>query len=272
VAANVSNLFIATAGWTVPRQFAHLTVSDGSSLERYASVFRGSEINSTFSHRHQPKTFERWRNSVPNSFRFAVKLPRAITHEAQLAAPRANLALFFDDVRGLADKLGPILVQLPGSFQFSARRVAAFFRALRTFYSGPVACEPRHSSWYGADATDVFIDYGVARVIADPPRPEQARFPAGVDSLRYVRWHGSPHVYRSSYDDERLAALAQFIAREPPATTVWCVFDNTASGAAMGDAHRLRAMLAEPATAVQGDAVRVGNARLGERSPVAKPE
>src|ERR1700733_6814964 len=107
--------FIATAGWSVPRQFASLASRDGSGLQRYAGVLGATEINSTFWRRHRPKTFERWRDSVPASFRFAVKLPRTITHEAALASPRADLAAFFDDVRGLGEKLGPVLVQLPAS-------------------------------------------------------------------------------------------------------------------------------------------------------------
>jgi uncharacterized protein YecE (DUF72 family) len=235
--------FIGTAGWSIPRHFASLTASEGSGLQRYASILGAAEINSTFWRRHQPKTFERWHASVPSSFRFSVKLPRSITHEAALAAPSTELALFFDDIRGLGQKLGPILVQLPASVEFNARRVAAFFRAMRALYAGPIACEPRHISWYGASASAVFVDYAVARVIADPPRPEDARAPGGTTLLRYIRWHGSPRVYWSAYEDERLAALADFVAREPSDTTVWCVFDNTASGAALGDASRLRQMV-----------------------------
>jgi len=122
---------------------------------------------------------------------------------------------------------------------------------MRTLYSGPVACEPRHISWYVAPASAIFVEYGVSRVVADPPRPEQARLPDGASSLRYIRWHGSPHIYWSRYDDERVAALANFIASEPKGTTVWCVFDNTASGAALGDACRLSKLLAARAAAPQ---------------------
>ena len=235
--------FIATAGWGVPREFAHLAASEGSGLQKYAGALNATELNSTFWRRHQPKTFERWRDSVPRSFRFAVKIPRSITHESALASPRKDLTAFFEDVRGLQEKLGPVLVQLPASVHFDARRVAAFFRTLRALYSGPVACEPRHESWYGARASAIFVEYAVARVVADPPRPEQARLPGGDASLRYIRWHGSPRVYWSSYDDERLATLADFITREPAKTQVWCVFDNTASGAALGDALRLKQLL-----------------------------
>lgn len=239
-----SVVFVATAGWGVPREHAGLIKREGTCLQRYSSVLGAAEINSTFYRRHRPKTFERWRNSVPACFRFAVKLPRSITHEAALASPATLLAQFFDDVRGLGDKLGPILVQLPASLEFDRRRARAFFRALRALHSGPVACEPRHAGWYGPAASAMFADYGVARVVADPARPLAAREPAGSDALRYTRWHGSPHVYWSSYSDDELRALADATLRAPPQSEIWCVFDNTASGSALGDAHRFGAMLA----------------------------
>ena len=168
---------------------------EGTGLQRYSSVLGAAEINSTFYRRHLPKTFERWRDSVPPSFRFAVKLPRSITHEAALASPANELAMFFDDVRALGDKLGPILVQLPASAEFDRRRARTFFRVLRSLHSGKVACEPRNAGWYGATASALLIDYDIARVVADPPRPADAREPAGSDSLRYTRWHGSPRIY-----------------------------------------------------------------------------
>lgn len=238
-------IFVATAGWAVPREHAALITRDGTGLQKYSSVLGAAEINSTFYRRHLPKTFERWRDSVPAAFRFAVKLPRAITHETELASPSRALGQFFDDVGGLGDKLGPILVQLPASADFDRRRAAAFFRALRARYSGPVACEPRNAGWYGATASALFVDYDVARVVADPPRPVDARQPGGGDSLRYTRWHGSPRVYWSPYSDEELSALADATLRAPAHSSIWCVFDNTASGAALSDAHRFQALLAK---------------------------
>lgn len=228
----------------MPREHASLVTREGTGLQKYASVLSAAEINSTFYRRHLPKTFERWRDSVPASFRFSVKLPRSITHEAELASPAAALAQFFDDIRGLGDKLGPILVQLPASAEFNRRRARAFFRALRAIHSGPVACEPRHPAWYGPTASALFVDFDVARVVADPARPQDARHPGGSDSLRYTRWHGSPRTYWSPYSDDTLRALADTTLQAPPRSEVWCVFDNTASGSALNDAHRFQRLLA----------------------------
>ena len=191
-------LFVATAGWSVPRQHATLAARDGTGLQKYASILGAVEINSTFYRRHQLKTFERWRASVPKAFRFAVKLPRWITHDAALAAPREALAQFFDDVSGLAEKLGPVLVQLPPSLEFNARRSGAFFRILRSLHGGPVACEPRHSSWYASQPSAIFSEYGVARVVADPPRPVEgpSTWGLGIALVRSLAWLAPPVLVR----------------------------------------------------------------------------
>jgi uncharacterized protein YecE (DUF72 family) len=236
-------LLVATAGWSVPRSMRQLGDAAATVLENYAHLLGATEINSTFYRRHRVSTFERWRASVPPSFRFAVKLPKRISHEAALVGVGAELDAFLDDVRGLGDQLGPLLVQLPASFHFEGRRVSSFLRALRRRFAGPVACEPRHASWYTVAATRVFTDYGVSRVVADPPRPLAAVEPAGEASLLYVRWHGAPDIYWSAYSDESLSRLAQLVNEQADASSVWCVFDNTAAGAALNDALRFRALI-----------------------------
>jgi uncharacterized protein YecE (DUF72 family) len=242
---NMGEVFIATAGWSIPRAHASDIPGGGSGLERYAAVLAATEINTTFYRLHRRSTLERWRDSVPAAFRFAVKVPRAITHEGELASARRPLRDLFTLVEALGPKLGPVLVQLPASLAFDGRRAGAFFRTLRTMHDGPVACEPRNASWYGEAATATLVRYGIARVAADPPRPDPARAPAGARSLIYYRWHGSPHVYWSSYDDARLTALADAIRQTSAHSAVWCVFDNTASGEAFSNALRLRRLLGD---------------------------
>ena len=46
----------------------------------------GVEINSSFYRPHAFATYARWAASTPDGFRFAVKVPRTITHEAGFAA------------------------------------------------------------------------------------------------------------------------------------------------------------------------------------------
>ena len=238
-----SAVYLGTAGWSIPKANASSVSSAGTGLERYSSALNAVEINTTFYRRHRVSTFERWSAAVPDSFRFAVKLPRTITHDAALASPSRPLREFLDDVRGLGTKLGPILVQLPASVPFNLRRSTIFFRTLRRLHEGPVVCEPRHASWYEPVVTALLTDLRVGRVAADPPRPSLASSPAGYDGVLYYRLHGSPQRYWSSYDDESLRALRQTLRTKGPETSAWCIFDNTASGAAFGNALSLRAMM-----------------------------
>jgi uncharacterized protein YecE (DUF72 family) len=82
-------------------------------------VLNASEINPPFI-AATARTFERWRDSVPNSFRFAVKLPGAITHFAVWRA--ATTSRPHSSVMCRAEKPAPVLVLLPASFHFERRR------------------------------------------------------------------------------------------------------------------------------------------------------
>ena len=73
-------LILGTAGWRVPSNLGDRFPDSGSQLARYAAVFNGTEINSSFHRPHRTSTYLRWGASVPDAFRFAVKLPKAITH------------------------------------------------------------------------------------------------------------------------------------------------------------------------------------------------
>lgn len=230
---------IATAGWSIPLQSAAAFPSIGSGLERYASRFRGVEINTTFYRSLRASTYARWAEATPAHFRFAVKLPKAITHQARLVDIGEPLTAFAEEVSALGAKLGPLLVQLPPSLPFEATVHDAFFITLRKVWTGDIALEPRHPSWFEAGPEALLITHHVSRVAADPPPHPAARRPAGWPGLAYWRLHGSPRVYYSPYEAPWLAALADQID-SGDAHETWCVFDNTASGAALANALTLQ--------------------------------
>ena len=211
-------------------------------MQRYAARFDAVEINSTFYRAHRPSTYARWLASTPADFRFAVKLPKRITHEARLIDSQALVAAFRAEAQHLGDKLGPLLVQLPPSLVFSPAAHEAFFAGLREVWPETVVLEPRHASWFDADAETLLRAYHIGRVAADPaPHPAAAR-PGGWAGMAYWRLHGSPRMYYSAYDDRALAALADRL-RSDESRETWCVFDNTASGAAAANALELQALV-----------------------------
>ncbi|WP_336487567.1 DUF72 domain-containing protein [Methylobacterium nigriterrae] len=239
-----SLIAIGTAGWSLPRVHADAFPGEGSHLERYARRLPAVEINSSFYRPHRPATYARWAASVPAGFRFAVKIPRTVTHERRLAACDEPLARFLAEVAALGDRLGPLLLQTPPSLPFEAGRAGAFLEALRRAHPGALACEPRHPSWFAPAVEACLADLRIARVAADPAPVPGAGEPGGWRGLVYRRLHGSPRTYHSPYHPaalDRLAAdLAETARRGIPA---WCIFDNTADFAAAGDALATRARL-----------------------------
>ena len=235
------SLVIGTAGWTVPKQVAEQFPYGPSALARYAGRFSGAEINTTFYRPHKPETYRRWAATVPAHFRFAVKAPKTITHERRLVEAGNLFARFVDEIAELGGKVGPLLFQLPPKLDFDAATAAAFFGSARRIWDGPIILEPRHVTWFGEDANRLLVDLRISRAGADPLRAPDGDRPGGEPGICYLRLHGSPRVYFSSYTDEQLAAVRDIILASAAAEK-WCVFDNTASGAAAADALRLMAL------------------------------
>lgn len=237
---------IGTAGWSVSRALDGFP-AEGTGLERYADRFSAVEINSSFYRPHQRKTYERWAASTPKDFRFAVKVPKTITHERRLVDCSEPLSRFIEECSGLGEKLGPLLIQLPPSLKFDADVVVSFLDDWRAMTKAATVLEPRHASWFDEGAEAMLLRFEIARVCADPAPAPAAANPGGWAALTYRRLHGSPQVYKSAYDDGRLEALATRLTREAETAEVWCVFDNTQFGAATTDALKLMELIDPPA-------------------------
>jgi uncharacterized protein YecE (DUF72 family) len=235
---------IGCAGWSLPRERQPEFGPGESHLQRYATRLPATEINSSFHRPHANWVWRRWADSVPDGFRFSVKLPREITHTRRLSNAGEPLAAFLAQARLLGGKLGCLLVQLPPSLAFDGAIARAFLAELRGQFEGGVAMEPRHASWFEPEADTLLVQHRIARVLADPVRHDAGRAPGGWPGLVYVRLHGSPRMYYSAYEPALLQALARRMQLEASAGhEVWCIFDNTAAGAAAGNAldllHRL---------------------------------
>ena len=227
---------IGCAGWTIPKEAVAAFPEAGSHLERYAAVFPAVEINSSFYRPHRPQTYARWAASVPPDFRFSVKLPRAITHDARLRDPDEALDRFLLEAGELGAKLGCILVQLPPSAAFESDVVRDFLPRLRARFPCMLALEGRHRTWFGEAATDLLREHGVTRVFADPAAG-QAGPHVPTTAASYLRLHGSPQIYYSRYPSDFLDDVAGRLARAVDAgADAWCIFDNTAAGAAVPNA------------------------------------
>lgn len=239
---------IGCAGWALRPQYAEHFPAAGSHLERYAATFNSVELNSSFYRPHRRATYEKWAASVPDDFRFSVKLPKEITHVRRFVDAADVLDRFIEETSGLGGKLGPILVQLPPKFEFEASLAADFISFFRSRFSGDIVWEPRHATWFSGEVEALFGEHRIGRVAADPARIPGAGDPAGCSSITYYRLHGSPRVYYSKYTSEFVAGVAARIADAVEAgSEAWCIFDNTALGAATEDALALKSLLQSPA-------------------------
>jgi uncharacterized protein YecE (DUF72 family) len=243
---SVVHVRIGCAGWSIPKQFASRFPDGGTHLERYSRELPCAEINSSFYRSHRPQTWQRWAESVPDNFQFSVKAPKTITHDS-LRCTRPQLKSFLQQLEPLGEKLGPILFQLPPSLEFDACRTKAFLALLRQLHAGGIVWEPRHKSWFKPCVEDLLTEFHVARVGADPCIIPEATRPSGWSGLVYFRLHGSPRRYYSGYDSDFLGSLATQMSHFSPSLAVWCIFDNTASGAATGNALELHRRVCHPA-------------------------
>lgn len=231
-----SAILVGCAGWSLSSAVQPQFPGEGSHLERYARVLPAVEINSSFYRPHRPATYARWRDSVPSSFRFSVKLPREITHVRRLREVDQEIEVFLDAAGNLGDRFGCLLVQMPPSLPFDAASATGLFSRLRERLGAAIACEPRHQSWFGPEAAELLSRFEVARVLADPQVAVDPA-PAPYHGAVYVRLHGSPVIYHSDYPADFLEHNAAWLAEQHrQGRQVWCIFDNTASGAAVPNA------------------------------------
>lgn len=234
---------IGVAGWSISKVLRSGESQAQSLLTQYGGRFNATEINSSFYRPHRFQTYQRWAASVPDNFRFSVKVPKLLTHERRLIAGPDEIRAFMAGVRGLADKLGALLVQLAPRCVFDERVARQFFDTLTSETAALIACEARNPSWFTAEADHLLRRCEVARVIADPVAPGCEIAPPPVVSPAYLRLHGSPHMYYSSYSFGDLETLAERLSVHNDAES-WCIFDNTAAGAAWHDAPILQRLLA----------------------------
>lgn len=211
-----------------------------SHLERYASRLPCVEVNSSFHRPHRRTTWERWAAATPDEFRFAVKAPKAATHTAKLEITGGAMLEFFDAVRGLGEKLGLVLIQLPPKLAFDEGVAREFLTTLRELHRGGVVLEPRHASSFSARADSLLGSFQIARVAAEPPKGSAlAAQPGGWPGLCYWRLHGAPRTYYSEYADHWLQALADrfhLLDGSSEGKETWVIFDDTALGHATANA------------------------------------
>jgi uncharacterized protein YecE (DUF72 family) len=231
---------IGTSGWEYDHwrgAFYPYDLPKHRWLEHYAARFDTVELNATFYRLLPADTFGRWGARVPQSFRFAVKASRYLTHLRRLNQPEEPLERLWTRARRLAGRLGPMLYQLPPRWQPDPERLEAFLRSVPRIEDQAV--EFRDRRWYRRDILALLDGAGVALCIHDMPGSTSA--PTAVGPFVYLRFHGAGTRYGGRYPDASIAAWADRIAEwVDEGRPVWAYFNNDLGGQAILDAARLR--------------------------------
>ena len=205
-------VFVGTSGWNYgPWRglFYPEKLAKARWLEYYSGIFPTLEVNATFYREMSESTYEKWRLSTPEGFRWAVKAHRFITHVKRLRGVAEPVGRFFSSVSALGDKLGPVLFQLPPSLAFDKETIVKFRRCLPS--DRRCAIEARHASWMEDEAVDLLRELGLGFCVSDSGGRYPSRVAATSD-FSYFRLHGPRELYASAYSASDLEAWAERIA------------------------------------------------------------
>jgi len=240
----MTELFIGTSGWNYDewKDGFYAGVKRRDRLAHYARQFNAVEVNATFYRLQKAATLEHWRDETPDGFRFTIKGNRYLTHNKKLKDPLESVEIERDTARPLATKLSVVLWQLPGKLDKNISRLRDFCEALRAWDAVSHVIEFRHTSWFDEETAECLDACGIASCQSDTA--DWPMWNAATGDLACVRLHGHTRTYASRYSTAGLerwaSAIAQWRRDGKPAHVY---FDNTAEGAAPGDAMKLRSMI-----------------------------
>ena len=239
----VEKIHIGTSGWSYKHwkdDFYPKGLKQTGWFSYYASIFKITEINTSFYHLPSEETVKNWVKKAPKNFLFCPKMSRYLTHMKKLNDPEEPLERFFEVFQPMKKQMGPVLIQLPRMVKFKYDRDEYFFQLLATNYrSYEFVLEFRHDSWLDNDALNLLAKYNVGLVISQ----SGSRFPYSemvTAKNIYVRFHGPKELYASSYSDEELKYFAKkFKKWVKEGHQIWAFFNNDIHGYAPKDALRL---------------------------------
>ena len=210
-------LYVGTSGYAYKEwkpDFYPPDVKQADFLSHYARQLSACEINATFYRLQNPVTFERWRDSTPDDFRFAIKAHRRITHGKSIApqgVQREFLQTFLKSLHPLDAKLGVVLFQLP---PYRKKDVEGLKALIELVPEGRFAFEFRDDSWNDPQVSDAIEERGGTLCLADTTGDSPAALPVG--RIAYLRLR---HVL---YSDQQREAWRDLLSRESGGRDVYC--------------------------------------------------
>ena len=195
----MAEFYIGTQGWSYEEwvgSFYPPRSKQEDYLPFYARVFSSVELDTTFYHSPKPSIVRSWARHTPETFRFAAKLPQAITHGARLTRMEEQMQDFVRALDPLGPRLGPLLVQMPADFVHDPGNVGLLDRFLAACPSGVrIAVELRDRSWHHAATADLLRARSAA--LAWTAWRDLPRWGEVTADFLYLRWMGTREQIQS---------------------------------------------------------------------------
>jgi uncharacterized protein YecE (DUF72 family) len=255
-----AEVLIGTQGWRYAAWVGPFYPPDSRSsdlLGIYARAFPTVEVDATFYATPPAPVVAEWRDRVPETFRFALKVPQEITHERRLRDAEEPLARFLERASLLGRRLGVLLLQMPPDWEptYATREALdRFLGSLPGEYRW--ALEFRDPRWLAAATLDRLRARGVALAAAEGRWIRRDRvletLAEPTAPFAYLRWMGPDRrltdFSRVQVDrDEELEIWARAMRGLPARVdTVYGYLNNHFQGHGPASARSLQRLLSQP--------------------------
>lgn len=203
----------------------------------YCEHFDTYELNATFYKFPTVKSLQEWYDKSPEGFLFSVKAPRIITHIKKFTDCQQEINDFYNTCReGFKEKLGCILFQLPPSFHYTPEGLSQIVESLDANFNNVI--EFRHEGWWNEEVYRVLTENNITFCNVSYPKLPTAIIQ--TTQTGYFRYHGVPVLFYSSYNDQELKQLADFLFSNSKFQKTFVYFNNTASTAGILNALTLK--------------------------------
>jgi uncharacterized protein YecE (DUF72 family) len=201
---------------------------------------------------------------TPADFVFAVKVSRYVTHIKRLADVHEHLPLLLERLSPLlrTPKLGPLLWQLPPTYQRDLERLEA---TLAYTQHDPYrhAFEFRHPSWFCKETYELLRARNAALVIGDRPQVNDFQAHELTADFTFVRFHGGTRGANGNYSHAELDEWAGRLATWSEQVDVFAYFNNDWEGYAIENALYLKRRLGQE-TSAAADLLALANAAAAQ--------
>lgn len=209
-------------------------------FEYYCQHFSTLELNVTFYRFPRLSVLQKWYDSCPDNFRFAVKAPRVITHFKKFNDTERMLEDFYSTVKeGLKEKCGCYLFQMPPNYNYTQEKLKKIVSALDKDVKNVV--EFRHESWW---CEEVFHELAQEHIsfcgMSHPTLPKDIINNTG---LFYYRFHGEENLYSSLYSPDNLKDFSRRLKEQAEVKEAFIFFNNDINTYAVTNAKQLKDIL-----------------------------